>query len=169
MFSTPNTNAPVAYQTRQNYAQTFSGPIKKDPNLSQVARNEAMSKAAYGGDPRQYVGQVGKGVGAGSNMAGYRAAMLGSAEASKAQAQAQQELLNRFSDEQSAELTFQERQAGEQGWLRDLLLDRDDIQNRERMSAYKRKADVEIGRFKRRVDDSVAQANREAEFWSSLL
>ena len=77
--------------------------------------------------------------------------------------------MNRYAQEASAELLFQERQAGEQGWLRDLLLDRDDVLTQERKAAYKRKADVDMNDYQIRVDDAVARDRREAEIWSSLL
>lgn len=165
----PKTNSPIASLTSNNYSQTFSGPIAKNPNLAQTARGESMARAAYAGDIRGYTGQAGKGVRAGSKMSGYRAGLLADTEASKAYAQAQQDSFNRYADQASANLLFQERQAGEQGWLRDLLLDRRDILTQERKAAYKRKADVDIGDYQRRVDDAVARDRREAEIWSSLL
>lgn len=169
MFGTPSTNSPVAYRTNQNYSQTFTGPIKRDPNLAQSARNESMAKAAYAGDVRGYYGQTGRGVQAGSKMANYRAGLQADSEAAKGYAQAQQDLMNRYAQDASAELLFQERQAGEQGWLRDLLLDRDDVRTQERKAAFKRKADVEMNEYQIRVDDAVARDRREAEIWSSLL
>lgn len=170
MFSpSPKTNSPVKMLTRQNYSQTFSGPINKDANLANTARGESMARAAYAGDIRGYIGQAGKGVGAGSKMSGYRAGLLADTEAGKAYAQAQQDAFNRYADQASANLLFQERQAGEQGWLRDLLLDRTDTLTQERKAAYKRKADVDIGDYQRRVDDAVARDRRTAEIWSSLL
>lgn len=169
MFATPSTNSPVQYRTTQNYSPTFTGPIKRDANLAQTARNESMAKAAYAGDVRGYYGQDRRGVQAGSKMAGYRAGLQADSEAAKSYAQAQQDLMNRYAQEASAELLFQERQAGEQGWLRDLLLDRDDVLTQERKAAYKRKADVDMNDYQIRVDDAVARDRREAEIWSSLL
>lgn len=169
MFQSPSTNSPIRYLTDKNYSQTFTGPIKRDPNLAQTARNESMAKAAYAGDMRGYYGQAGRGVQAGSKMSSYRAGLQADSEASKAFAQAQQDLMNRYAQDASASLLFQERQAGEQGWLRDLLLDRDDVRTQERKAAYKRKADVDMNDYQIRVDDAVARDRREAEIWSSLL
>ncbi len=169
MFASPSTNSPVKLRTTQNYSQTFSGPIKRDTNLAQTARNESMARAAYAGDMRGYYGQAGRGVQAGGKMASYRAGLQADTEAAKSYAQAQQDLLNRYAQDASAELLFQERQAGEQGWLRDLLLDRDDVRTQERKAAYKRKADVDMNDYQIRVDDAVARDRREAEIWSSLL
>jgi hypothetical protein len=128
-----------------------------------------MAQASFAGDMRGYTGQDRKGVQAGAKGSAYRAGLLADTEASKAYAQSQQDQLNRFSDKSSADLQFQERQAGEQGWLRDLLLDRTDTLTQERKASYKRKADVEIGGYQRRVDDAVARDRREAEILSSLL
>lgn len=170
MFSQePNTNAPVRYQTDKLYAPTFTGPIKKDENVFRQARNQSMAQAAYAGDLRGYLTQPGKGIGAGGKMSGYRAGLLADAEAGKAYAQAQQDVLNRYGDQASANLLFQERQAGEQGWMRDLLLDRKDTLQQERKAAYKRKADWDMRDYQIRVDDAVARDRREAEIWSSLL
>lgn len=169
MFSTPSTNSPVAYRTQQIYAPTFSGPIKQNQDFAKQARNEAMSRAAYGADMRGYIGQAGKGVQAGSKNTAYRAGLLADTEASKNYAQAQQELLNRYSGNASSDLLFQERQAGEQGWLQDLLLDRDDVRTQERKAAYKRFADTRTANFQRAVDDAIAAKNREVEIMSSLF
>lgn len=170
MFSpSPSTNSPVRFQTAQNYSPTFTGPVQKDPSVAQRARNQSMAQAAFAGDMRAFMGQDRKGVQAGSKGSAYRAGLLADTEASKAYAQAQQDQLNRYADQSSANLQFQERQAGEQGWLRDLLLDRTDTLTQERKSAYKRKADVDIGDYQRRVDDAVARDRREAEIWSALL
>lgn len=163
------TNNPVRMATTQNYSPTFSGPIQKDPAVAQQARNQSMAQAAYAGDMRAYTGQSGKGVRAGSRQNAYRAGLLASTEASKAYAQAQQDQLNRYADDAAADLQFQERQAGEMGWLRDLLLDNRDMQRQERKAAYKRKADVDIGDYQRRVDDAVARERRRAEIMSALL
>jgi hypothetical protein len=165
MFSTN----PVMYRSQNNYTPTFTGPVKKDQNLAQAARNQSMAQAAYQGDTRTYNTQAGKGVQAGSNMSAYRAGLLGQSEAAKGYAQAQQDVLNRYADDAAADLLFQERQAGEQGWMRDLLLDRQDILTQERKAAYKRYSDLETRNYQIRVDDAVARDRREAEIWSSLL
>jgi len=167
--STPSTNSPVKYQTTQLYAPTFSGPIQRDQQAFQTARNQSMAQAAYAGDMRAYMGQPGKGIRAGGKQSAYRAGLLADTESGKAYAQAQQDQLNRYADQSASRLLFQERQAGEQGWLRDLLLDRLDTQMQERKAAYKRKADIDIRDYQIRVDDAVARDRREAEIWSSLL
>ena len=165
----PSTNSPARTVTTQLYSPTFTGPIQKDPAVAQRARNQSMAQAAFAGDMRAYAGQAGKGVQAGSKQTAYRAGMAADTEAGKAYAQAQQDLLNRYADQSAATLQFQERQAGEQGWLRDLLLDRTDTIAQERKAAYKRKADVDIGDYQRRVDDAVARDRRQAEIAAALL
>jgi hypothetical protein len=169
MFSTPSTKTPVAYRTPQIYAPTFSGAIRPNQDFQRQARNESMSRAAYSGDMRGYLGQAGKGVQAGSKNSAYRAGLLADTESSKNYAQAQQDLLNRYSGNATADLLFQERQAGEQGWLRDLLLDRDDVRTQERKAGYKRFADTKTANFQRAVDDAIAAKNREVEIMSSLF
>lgn len=170
MFSsTPSTNQATQYRTNNTYATTFTGPVKKDPNTFNVARNEAMAQAAYQGDTRQFNQQAGKGVGAGGKMQAYRSGLMGDSESSKAYAQAQQETLNKFSDASSADLQFQERLSGERGWVRDLLMDRDETQNRERMSSYKRFADVNLADYERKIKEAIAKERRETEILGGLL
>ena len=168
-YNDPNTNAPVAFETRKNYSQTYSGPIKPDQNLARTARTESMAKAAFGGNPRAYLGQIGKGIGAGSKMAAYKAGVQADTEASKPLAQAKQDQLDMYMGQAAPELQFQERQAAEQGYLRDLILDRDDILNRERMAAFKRFADEQLSDLARNTEDAAAESKRRAQFWSSLL
>jgi hypothetical protein len=160
---------PRQFQTDKNYTTTFSGPIKPNENNAISARNESMAKAAFGGDDRQYSGQMGKGVQAGSKMSAFRAGLLADAEAGKGYAQAQQDQLNRFAGQKAPELEFQERLSGEQGWLRDLLLDRDDVRNRERMAAYKRKADVDLQRYDRTMLDAQQSWENAATIAGAMM
>jgi hypothetical protein len=160
---------PRQFQTDKNYTTTFSGPIKPNENLAISSRNESMAKAAFGGDTRQFSGQMGKGIQAGSKMSAFRAGLLADAEAGKGYAQAQQDQLNRFASQKAPELEFQERLAGEQGWLRDLLLDRDDVRNRERMAAYKRKADVDLQRYDRTMLDAQQSWENAATIAGALM
>lgn len=160
---------PRQFQTDKNYTTTFSGPIKPNENNAISARNESMAKAAFGGDDRQYSGQMGKGVQAGSKMSAFRAGLLADAEAGKGYAQAQQDQLNRFASQKAPELEFQERLSGEQGWLRDLLLDRDDVRNRERMAAYKRKADVDLQRYDRTMLDAQQSWENAATIAGAMM
>lgn len=170
MFSnTASTNAPVRYQTPQNYAQTFSGPITPNQEFARQARRDSMAQAAFNGDIQGYTKQAGPGIRAGSKQSAYRAGLLADSSAAKGYAQAQQDVFNQYADRASANLLFQERQAGEQGWLRDLLLDRDDVRTQERKAAYKRRADVMTGDFQRAVEDAVAAKNREVEIASSII
>lgn len=171
MFSngSPATNAPTQYRTNNTFATTFSGPIGRDPQTFDVARNEAMSQAAFQGDTRRFNTQQGKGIQAGGKGAAYRAGVQGDTEAGKALAQAQQELLNKQSDLTSSQLQFQERLAGERGWVQDLLLDRDETRNRERMSGYKRYADVNLGQFEREIKEAVAAERRKTTILGGLL
>lgn len=160
---------PTQFETQKNYATTFSGPIRPNEAYARSARNESMAKAAFGGDMRQYSGQMGRGVQAGSKMSNFRAGLLADAEAGKGYAQAQQDLLNTYAGQKAPELEFQERLAGEQGWLRDLLLDRDDVRNRERMAAYKRKADVDLQRYDRTMLDAQQSWENAATIAGALM
>jgi hypothetical protein len=128
-----------------------------------------MAQAAYQGDQRQFGQQAGKGIGAGGKMQAYRSGIMGDAEAGKAYAQAQQEMLNKFSDAPAADLQFQERLSGERGWVRDLLLDKDETINRERMSGYKRFADVTLGEYERRIKEAIAAERRKTEILGGLI
>lgn len=165
----PTARSPVQYQTTQNYSPTMAGPVLPDQGVQRSAYNDAMAQGAYVGDRRAYLGQSGPGVRAGGNMAAYRAGLAADAASAKSYAQANQSLLNLLSSTQSANLNYQQQQAGEQSWLRDLLLDRDNVRNRERMAAYKRRVDWELAAYQRRAEDAVARDRREAQIWSSLL
>jgi hypothetical protein len=160
---------PAQFQTQQNYATTFSGPIKPNEDYARSARNESMAKAAFGGDQRQFSGQMGKGVQAGSKMSDFRSGLLADAEAGKGYAQAQQDMLNMYAGQKAPELDFQQKLAGEQGWLRDGLLDRDDVRNRERMAAYKRKADVDLQRYDRTMLDAQQSWENAATIAGALM
>jgi hypothetical protein len=170
MFSdTPKTNAPTQFKTGLNYSTTFTGPIKPDTGFQQSARNQSMAQAAYQGDQRQYNQQQGKGIGAGGQMAAYRSGVQADTEASKAYAQAQQDLLTQFSDSASADLQFQERLAGEKGWVRDLLLGRDQTQTRERMAGYKRFVDANLADYERMIKEAVAAKARQTTILGGLI
>lgn len=167
--SSPATNVPTASSTDNTFSTTFSGPITQSPQLADTARNEAMSKAAFQADTRQYMGQQGKGIGAGGKGAAYRAGVQADNEAAKSLAQAQQEMLSKQADMSAAELQFQERISGERGWVQDLLLDRDETRNRERMAAYKRYADVNLGQFEREIKEAVAAERRKTTILGGLI
>lgn len=170
MFSsTPKTNSPTQFQTGLNYSTTFTGPIKPDAQLRDSSRNQSMAQAAYQGDRRQYNQQQGKGVGAGGKMAAYRSGVQADTEAAKGFAQAQQDLLTKFSDSASSDLQFQERLAGERGWVRDLLLGRDQTLNRERMAGYKRFVDVNLSDYERMIKEAVAAKQRQTTILGGLI
>lgn len=170
MFSnTPSTRAPTQYRTNNTYSTTFTGPIAKESRNFDVARNEAMAQGSYQGSPRAFTQQMGKGIGAGSKMAAYRGGMQADAEAGKGFAQAQQELLNKFSERPAADLQFQERLSGERGWVRDLLLDKDETLNRERMATYKRFVDVNLGDYERKIKEAIAKERRDTEILGGLI
>ena len=170
MFSPPpSTNAPTQYRTPQNYSTTFTGPIKRDQRLMDTSRNESMAQAAYQGDMRQYNQQALKGVGAGSRGAAYRAGLQADTEASKSLAQAQQDRLTKYSDNASADLQFQERLSGERGWVRDLLLDRDETRNKGQMADYKRFVDLNLGDFERKINEAIAGKQRQTTILGGLI
>jgi hypothetical protein len=162
-------NAPIAYRNNSHFTPTISGPIKTDSRFADIARNQAMSRGAFAGDQRTYMGNMGPGIRAGSKMEQYRAGTRGDAEALQNFSEAQQEMSQQAMQDSMADLMYQERLAGEQAWIRDLLLDRDDTQNRDRMATYKRRADVLLGNYKRQVDDAVAKRKREAMLLSALI
>jgi len=168
MFS-PSTNAKTQYRTDNTYSTTFSGPIKKDESLFDRGRNEAMAQAAFQGNERQFNQQAGKGVGAGGAMQAYKAGVQADAEAGKGYAQAQQEMLNKYADSSTADLQFQERYSGEKNWLQDLLLDRDETLNRERMASFKREKDVRLGDYERKIKEAIAAERRKTEIMSALI
>ena len=170
MFTnTPKTNMPTQYSAGQQYSTTFTGPIYKDRRLQDQARNDSLARAAYSGTQRQYNQQFGPGVRAGSAMANYRSGIQADSEASKAYAQAQQDMLNRTSDKSASDMQFQERLSGERGWMRDLMLDNDNTVNKERMAAMKRFADLNLGDFERKTKEAVAAEARKTEILGGLL
>lgn len=170
MFASPVTNAPTQYRTNNTFATTFSGPIKRNSG-SYVAssRPQSMAQAAMQGDQRQFNQQAGKGVQAGGKMQAYRAGVQADTEAGKAFAQAQQDLLDRRADNATADLQFQERLSGERGWVRDLLLDRDESLNKERMASSKRFVDVNLADYERKIKEAVAAEARKTEILGGLI
>lgn len=171
MFATaaPSTNARTQFRTNNTYSTTFTGPITRNQSLSDANRNQAMAQAAMQGDMRQYNQQAGQGVRAGGRMQAYRAGVQADTEAAKGYAQAQQDMMDNRADNSTAALQFQERLSGERGWLRDLLLDRDESLNKERMASYKRFVDVNLADMERKIKEAVAAQARQTELMSALL
>lgn len=128
-----------------------------------------MAQAGYAGQQRQFNQQRGNGIRAGSNMQAFRSGVMADAQAGKAYAQAQQDMMNRMAGKSSADLQYQERLSGERGWIRDLLLDQSDVQNRERLSAYKRFSDVNLAAMERYVKEAQAAQRRQTVIMGALM
>lgn len=169
MFSSPATNAPTQYRTNNTFATTFTGPLLRDQRMQDVKRNQSMAQGAMQGDVRQFDQQAGQGIRAGGKMQGYLASMKGDSAAAKGFAQGQQDMMDKYADNSTATLQFQERLSGERGWVRDLLLDRDESRNRERMGAYKRFVDVNLGDYERKIKEAAAAEARKTEILGGLL
>jgi hypothetical protein len=169
MFNSPSTNAPTQYRTNNTFATTFTGPIQRDQRMQDVKRNQSMAQGAMQGDQRQFNQQAGRGVQAGSKMQGYLASMKGDSAAAKGFAQGQQDMMDKMADNSTANLQFQERLSGERGWVRDLLLDRDESLNKERMGAYKRFVDTNLGEYERQIKEAVAAQARQTEILGGLI
>lgn len=169
MFSTPSTNAPTQYRTNNTFATTFTGPVQRDQRMQDVTRNQSMAQGAMQGNVRQFNQQAGAGVRAGGKMQGYLAQMKGDSAAAKGFAQGQQDLMDKMADNSTANLQFQERLSGERGWVRDLLLDRDESLNKERMGAYKRFVDTNLGEYERQIKEAVAAQARQTEILGGLI
>lgn len=170
MFSnSPSTNAPIQYKTNANYATTFTGPVYADQRALTGARNQSMAQAAYAGDQRQFNQQRGMGIRAGSAMQAYRSGITGMAEAAKGYGQAQQDLFSRMANNAAADLDFQERLAGERGWNRDLLLDENNTQSKERLAAYKRFGDINLAEQQRKTNEGIAAEHRKTVIFKALL
>lgn len=169
MFASPSTNAPTQYRTNNTFATTFTGPVLRDQQMQDTKRNQSMAQGAMQGDTRQFDQQAGKGVQAGGKMQGYLAGLKGNAAAAKGFAQGQQDLMDKFADNSTANLQFQERLSGERGWVRDLLLDRDESLNKERMGAYKRFVDTNLGDYERKIKEAAAAEARKTEILGGLL
>jgi hypothetical protein len=78
-------------------------------------------------------------------------------------------LLTKFSDNASADQQFQERLSGERGWVRDLLLDRDETRNKGQMADYKRFVDLNLGDFERKIQEAIAAKQRQTTILGSLI
>jgi hypothetical protein len=169
MFSSPSTNAPTQYRTNNTFATTFTGPVQRDQRMQDVTRNQSMAQGAMQGNTRQFNQQAGAGVRAGGKMQNYLAQMKGDSAAAKGFAQGQQDMMDKMADNSTANLQFQERLSGERGWVRDLLLDRDESLNKERMGAYKRFVDTNLGEYERQIKEAVAAQARQTEILGGLL
>lgn len=169
MFSSPAAPPRTQYRTNNTFATTFTAPVTRDQSLADSTRNNSMAQAAMQGDMRQYNQQAGPGVRAGGKMQAYRAGVQADTEAAKGYAQAQQDMLDDRADRSTANLQFQERLSGERGWVRDLLLDRDESLNKERMAGYKRFVDVNLADFERKIKEAVAAQARQTEILGGLI
>lgn len=169
MFASPSTNAPTQYRTNNTFATTFTGPIQRDQRMQDVKRNQSMAQGAMQGDFRQFNQQAGRGVQAGGKAQQYLAGVRGDSAAAKGFAQAQQDMMDKYADNSTANLQFQERLSGERGWVRDLLLDRDESLNKERMGAYKRFVDTNLGEYERKIKEAAAAEARKTEILGGLL
>jgi len=163
------TGSPTKFRSNSTYATTFSGPIKKNERMFDVARNENMAQAEFKGSERQWNQQAGKGIGAGGKMQAYRSGIMGDTESAKYYAQAQQDYLNKLGERSVADLQFQERLSGERNWIKDLVLDRDQTLSKERMSGYKRLADVQLGEYERRIKEAIAAERRKTTILGGLI
>lgn len=170
LSNTASTNSPIRFQTQRNYSQTFGGPIRLDENLYRAGQNQGMAQAAFVGDPRAYEARTARqGVQAGNRLQQYSSGMMGDAEAAKAIAEANKTRMTGVAENAAANLAFQERQAGEQGWLRDLTLDRDDVNYRRQMADFKREVDRQLAMRQREVDNAISARQRESMIMSGLM
>ena len=170
MFAPPFSPAQkTQYQTNNTFGTTFTGPVRQDRQAQDAVRNQSMAAAAAAGERRQYSGQSRRGVQAGSQMSAYRSNLQATQGASQAYAQAQQDMVTRMGGEASSDLQYQERLAGERGWVRDLLLDQKDMQGRERLAAYKQFADVNLSALERYVKEAQAAQRRKTTIMGGLL
>jgi hypothetical protein len=169
MFSN-STSTPMTYRSNAMFAPTFTSPVTKDRQAQDAQRNQSMAQAAYAGNQRQFQQQPrGAGVQAGSKMQAYRSGMMADAEAGKAYAQSQQDLVNRQANDKSSMLQFMERLSGQRGWIRDLNLDQDSIKSQGMLSAYKRFTDINLNDLSRAVKETVADHARDTTILQSLI
>jgi hypothetical protein len=169
MFSN-STSTPMTYRSNAMFAPTFNAPVTKDRSAQDSQRNQSMAQAAYAGNQRQFQQQPrGQGVQAGSKMQAYRSGMMADAEAGKAYAQSQQDMLNRQADNKSAMLQYMERLSGQRGWIRDLNLDQDSVKSQSMLSGYKRYTDIYLNDLSRAVKETVADHARDTTILQSLI
>ena len=137
-----------------SYTPTYAAPIKATGEVARRQRNDAMGQMAFYGDNRQYNQDTsaGKGVAAGGLGAQFRASLTGDMAAGKRATQAQAGMLDFLKDSAGEDLRFGSGRAEEANSLSSLLLDRDKINT-----------DFQLNTQKRRMENSLASAQRDAE------
>lgn len=150
------------------FATTYSGPILASGDNARRARNDARAMAAFTGQTRAYMPQVG-GVGAGSRMSRYRAGLTADRSAAEQYGRAQQSIFEGLANNAESQFQYQNNQADELNRLRALMLDKNRIDQTFDLTLRGDRFDAEL--FKRRLDAEAYQAakQRRSSFLSTLL
>lgn len=147
---------------------TYSGPILASGENARRARNDARAMAAFTGQSRAFMPQVG-GVGAGSRMSRYRAGLEADRRGAEQYGKAQQSIFENLANNTESQFQYQSNQADELNRLRALILDRNRIDQNFDLTLRGDRFDSEL--FKRRLDAEAYQAakQRRSSFLSTLL
>lgn len=150
------------------FDSTYSGPILASGENARRAKNDARAMAAFAGQSRALVPQVG-GVGAGGRMGRYRAGLESDRRAAEQYGRAQQSMFDNLASNSESQFQYQNNQADELNRLRALMLDRNRIDQNFDLTLRGDQFDSEL--FKRQLDAQAYQAakQRRSSFLSSLL
>jgi hypothetical protein len=150
------------------FESTYSGPILASGENVRRARNDARAMAAFAGQSRSFMPQVGGG-GAGSRMNRYRAGLEADRRTAEQYGRSQQALFENLADNAESRFQYQSNQADEHNRLRSLMLDRSRIDQNFDLTLRGDRFDSEL--FRRRLDAEAYQAakQRRSSFLSTLL
>ena len=150
------------------FQTTYSGPIFATGETLRRSRNDARSMAGFTGQTRAYRPQTG-GIGAGSQMAQYRAGLEADRRSADQYGRSQQALFDSLSNDSESRFEFENNRADETNKLRALMLDRNRVDQNFDLTLRGDRNESDLNR--RRLDAEAYQAakQRRSSFLSSLL
>lgn len=156
-----------------SFPQTYSGPIYASGEAVQRARNAAMAQSAFSGNQRanrRVTGGAGGlgGVRAGSKLDAYRAGVAADVDASKAYAAAQQTYGENILSNAEARQQYEGNRAEEQSSIRDLLRNRDQVNQGVQLDMRGLQKSVQAQTRQREVENRVADLKRKSSFGGIL-
>lgn len=158
---------------KDTFPQTYSGPIYASGESLQRSRNTAMAQSAFAGNQRGFRRMAGGGgslggVRAGSQMDQYRSGVASDVESAKAFAAAQQAYADNVLSNAQARQTFEANRADEQASIRDLIRNRDQVNQGVQLDMRGLKNNILAQTRQREVENRVADLKRQASFGGIL-
>lgn len=147
---------------------TYSGPLYATGETVRRERNDSRALAGYEGQERAYRRQTG-GIGAGSRIRQYRAGIEADRRAGEQFARSQQSLAGALANDAESRFAFESSRAEELNQLRELMLDRNRIDQSFDLTLRGDRLDSQLVRRRLAAQSYQAATQRRAGFLSSLL